>query len=168
MFFSWTLRKLRVRFMAQCAVIVVCILSFLFGSGFLPLLFVLSSFALASVYAVVLWVLYVLWINDYVLGILSCPWPLLAAHSPRVPVLCVLCWATNEVLNKTLVIDFHLTYCHHLCMYLWKGHFLNDFYFFIRVGLPCPVSFYCTAEWPSHTYTFFFSDCPPSCSILSD
>ena len=43
-------------------------------------------------------------------------------------------------------------------------------FFPIIVSLLCSVSFYPTAECPSHTciYTFFFSHYPPSCSITSD
>ena len=48
---------------------------------------------------------------------------------------------------------------------MWKRHcgyikrmflffFKNDFYFSIIVSLQCSVNFYCTAEEPSHTYTY--------------
>ena len=39
--------------------------------------------------------------------------------------------------------------------------FFKIFVFSIIIDLQRPVNFCCTAEWPSHTYTFFSSHYPP-------
>ena len=49
----------------------------------------------------------------------------------------------------------------HFFLILW---FLSS----IIVYLQCVVHFYCTAKWPSHTCTFFFSHYPQSRFITSD
>ena len=55
-----------------------------------------------------------------------------------------------------------------LCIF-WIFFYFIIFIFSIIVYLQCCFNFYCIANAPViYTYIFFFSDYPPSCSIISD
>ena len=45
----------------------------------------------------------------------------------------------------------------HVCKFIYLKNFLKILFFSVIADLQCSINFYCTAERPSHTYTFFFS-----------